>query len=97
MYGGWQYDETSNRETVYDVFFFSSRRRHTRYWRDWSSDVCSSDLHSTLNIVTGESGNFLSSNYMDQWKAWYEGYTLPFPFSMQAVENARVHELRLQP
>src|SRR3712207_7663272 len=27
-------------------FFFSSRRRHTRYWRDWSSDVCSSDLGS---------------------------------------------------
>src|SRR3712207_7708654 len=26
------------------TFFFSSRRRHTRYWRDWSSDVCSSDL-----------------------------------------------------
>src|SRR3712207_8204885 len=26
------------------VCFFSSRRRHTRYWRDWSSDVCSSDL-----------------------------------------------------
>src|SRR3712207_562347 len=25
-------------------FFFSSRRRHTRYWRDWSSAVCSSDL-----------------------------------------------------
>src|SRR3712207_7454620 len=24
--------------------FCSSRRRHTRYWRDWSSDVCSSDL-----------------------------------------------------
>src|SRR5438445_8831478 len=28
-------------------FFFSSRRRHTRYWRDWSSDVCSSDLCGT--------------------------------------------------
>src|SRR5438445_9294721 len=28
-------------------FFFSSRRRHTRYWRDWSSDVCSSDLCSS--------------------------------------------------
>src|SRR5439155_17880600 len=26
------------------VFFFSSRRRHTRWPRDWSSDVCSSDL-----------------------------------------------------
>src|SRR3712207_2270339 len=29
---------------IYMFFFFSSRRRHTRYWRDWSSDVCSSDL-----------------------------------------------------
>src|SRR3712207_3153907 len=29
---------------VFVFFFFSSRRRHTRYWRDWSSDVCSSDL-----------------------------------------------------
>src|SRR3712207_6609746 len=29
---------------VWFFFFFSSRRRHTRYWRDWSSDVCSSDL-----------------------------------------------------
>src|SRR5699024_11630581 len=28
----------------YDLFFFSSRRRHTRSKRDWSSDVCSSDL-----------------------------------------------------
>src|SRR5690606_39796963 len=27
-------------------FFFSSRRRHTRFSRDWSSDVCSSDLTS---------------------------------------------------
>src|SRR3712207_5448546 len=26
------------------AYFFSSRRRHTRYWRDWSSDVCSPDL-----------------------------------------------------
>src|SRR3712207_722732 len=33
-------------------FFFSSRRRHTRYWRDWSSDVCSSDLdRPTANII----------------------------------------------
>src|SRR5258707_3614272 len=32
-------------------FFFSSRRRHTRYWRDWSSDVCSSDLTLTVDWV----------------------------------------------
>src|SRR5690606_40573386 len=30
--------------TVSSFFFFSSRRRHTRFSRDWSSDVCSSDL-----------------------------------------------------
>src|SRR3712207_1592484 len=29
-------------------FFFSNRRRHTRYWRDWSSDVCSSDLPGSV-------------------------------------------------
>src|SRR5439155_1841416 len=29
------------------IFFFSSRRRHTRWPRDWSSDVCSSDLMET--------------------------------------------------
>src|SRR3712207_6620831 len=32
-------------------FFFSSRRRHTRYWRDWSSDVCSSDLDPRQGIT----------------------------------------------
>src|SRR5690606_18054411 len=32
----------------YVPFFFSSRRRHTRFSRDWSSDVCSSDLHELV-------------------------------------------------
>src|SRR5437870_10173798 len=31
-------------ERSMNIFFFSSRRRHTRWPRDWSSDVCSSDL-----------------------------------------------------
>src|SRR5690606_41129210 len=31
------------------LFFFSSRRRHTRFSRDWSSDVCSSDLSNPYN------------------------------------------------
>src|SRR5690606_40503701 len=34
---------------LFFVFFFSRRRRHTRFSRDWSSDVCSSDL-TTANI-----------------------------------------------
>src|SRR3712207_8037857 len=33
------------------MLFFSSRRRHTRYWRDWSSDVCSSDLGRIEEVV----------------------------------------------
>src|SRR5437870_11516960 len=32
-------------------FFFSSRRRHTRWPRDWSSDVCSSDLGNVKNFT----------------------------------------------
>src|SRR6476661_8210989 len=48
-------------------FFFSSRRRHTRFKCDWSSDVCSSDLSdgnwlevrdSTVGLVYAESGEF---------------------------------------
>src|SRR6266496_3856094 len=35
---------------VFFFFFFSSRRRHTRSLRDWSSDVCSSDLDA---VCTG--------------------------------------------
>src|SRR6266702_2113412 len=35
------------------VFFFSSRARHTRWQRDWSSDVCSSDLIANLSGFDG--------------------------------------------
>ncbi|MBV8205857.1 MAG: penicillin acylase family protein [Acidobacteria bacterium] len=52
---------------------------------------------STMNIVTGESGNLFSANYMDQWNAWYGGTTFVFPFSREAVQGARAHELVLQP
>src|SRR5690625_7616858 len=34
------------------MYFFSSRRRHTRWPRDWSSDVCSSDLEYPVAVVT---------------------------------------------
>src|SRR5437762_3869240 len=40
--GGWR----ASRGWGLCFFFFSSRRRHTRYIGDWSSDVCSSDLTS---------------------------------------------------
>src|SRR5256884_4232168 len=48
-----QQTSPSKREQTLDIsffFFFSSRRRHTRCSRDWSSDVCSSDLIDLLFI-----------------------------------------------
>jgi len=56
-----------------------------------------SDLdQTTLNLVTGEAGNFLSPYYMDQWKAWYEGYTFKLPYSEKAVAAAKRHELVME-
>jgi penicillin amidase len=52
---------------------------------------------STLNLVTGESGVFLSPNYLDQWAAWYGGSTFTFPFSSAAVEKNRAHEITIEP
>src|SRR3712207_8353062 len=43
---------------LFFFFFFSSRRRHTRYWRDWSSDVCSSDLETNDDV-------FVSPDFSD--------------------------------
>src|SRR5215510_15103538 len=41
---------------LFFFFFFSSRRRHTRWPRDWSSDVCSSDLDALpAGLVEGRS------------------------------------------
>ncbi len=62
----------------------------------FTADLADLD-QSTLNLVTGESGNFLSANYMDQWKAWYEGTTFALPFSAKAVDAAKAHRLTLEP
>ena len=62
----------------------------------YTADLSNWDA-STLNTVTGQSGNFLSPYYMDQWRAWYNGYTFILPFSKTAVENAATHRLMMQP
>src|SRR5205085_3773798 len=59
------------------IFFFSSRRRHTRFDCDWSSDVCSSDLKDSVyfkaqwwtsdNEGLGTSGWPNGSNGVDRW------------------------------
>jgi penicillin amidase len=62
----------------------------------FTADLSNLD-QSTLNTVTGQGGNFLSPYYMDQWEGWFEGYTFPLPFSKEAVQRARKHELVLEP
>src|SRR5207253_4719884 len=44
-------------------FFFSSRRRHTRWPRDWSSDVCSSDLY--LLTIAGQAEDAAATGDLD--------------------------------
>src|SRR5690348_18176301 len=48
-----QYDSVSVSDScmMFFVFFFSSRRRHTRWTGDWSSDVCSSDLREAWKLL----------------------------------------------
>ena len=52
---------------------------------------------STLNLVTGEGGNLFSPYFMDQWKAWYDGFTFAWPFSPAAIEQQRAHQLLMEP
>lgn len=57
-----------------------------------------SDLdNSTLNIVNGQAGNLLSRYFNDQWDNWYHGTTVHLPFSDDAVDRAKSHELTLTP
>lgn len=70
--------------------------RHHGPSERFTADLADLD-QSTLNIVTGQAGNFLSPYYMDQWKAWYEGTTFLLPFTAKAVEADQTHRLVLEP
>src|SRR5690625_560836 len=55
-------------------FFFSSRRRHTIWPRDWSSDVCSSDL--------------ISSTYGPRWGSFHRGIDFARPSNRDILASA---------
>src|SRR5256885_8635898 len=72
------------------IFFFSSRRRHTRLQGDWSSDVCSSDLSITMRqtvsldfIVSKDSGEANMKGYYEG-----EGDGLPHGDTVTAILDA---------
>ena len=52
---------------------------------------------STLNIVTGQSGQLFSPHATDHFAAWYQGQSFAFPFSDVAIRRARAHQLTLVP
>src|SRR5438874_7473120 len=64
-------------------FFFSSRRRHTRSLRDWSSDVCSSDLLSFQ----------LKRKVLIKWRSTSPEFLYYLPLSGKLMDVA-VHENR---
>src|SRR6266498_5236883 len=72
------------------VFFFSSRRRHTRCGRDWSSDVCSSDLMYGGHIATywstnsDEEGLIISS-----FNAWATMKSATQRFNRYAIKQGK--------
>src|ERR1035437_3231370 len=67
------------------MLFFSSRRRHTRYWRDWSSHVCSSDLLEGCREIEGDHLGFYSEFPTTQG----EQVLLKTGISFVSVEDAR--------
>src|SRR5690606_40150888 len=62
-------------------FFFSSRRRHTRFSRDWSSDVCSSDLYSEYSM---------QQNGGERWLLAQHGASAMWPRVRQFLSDYRV-------
>src|SRR5256886_10162187 len=55
------------------LFFFSSRRRHTRFDCDWSSDVCSSDLLRPAAVRTVERAELVVVSAISAWEIAIKG------------------------
>src|SRR3712207_9364480 len=75
------------------LFFFSSRRRHTRYWRDWSSDVCSSDLAdepqyllTAISLATDGDLDIADELADGRWRPFH---ALPLPTQTEPLADGR--------
>src|SRR5699024_11868581 len=83
------------------IFFFSSRRRHTRSKRDWSSDVCSSDLKKSkyynilicrINIIAPRQTH--ARGYLNIRSRLIPILYLTIPLLIQPVLSSRAYLLR---
>src|SRR5699024_11637344 len=79
-------------------FFFSSRRRHTRSKRDWSSDVCSSDLFRGANgktvqvigLAGEQSGDLRENTYLVLYIQGYPAFLHSIAHAIPRSEERRV-------
>src|SRR5690606_39638554 len=87
-----------------DVFFFSSRRRHTSFSRDWSSDVCSSDLRLLLLDAvlvgrrvggSGPGAQPEQAGGEEQGQGELGDDTHGFPLRVRVLRNGRSEERRV--
>src|SRR5690606_40124004 len=82
--------------SVLSCFFFSSRRRHTRFSRDWSSDVCSSDLvprlqgHSAQDTQAYKSEELLKAEWARDPLPRLESFLVGLVMSEGRSEERRV-------
>src|SRR5690606_6086814 len=70
--------------------FFSSRRRHTRFSRDWSSDVCSSDLDSRYTATTWASSSTTATTPLRLPSMGRSGKSMPASSWMRRFTTALI-------
>src|SRR5436309_856085 len=69
--------------SMWYFFFFSSRRRHTRFSRDWSSDVCSSDLVGQDRVLVIEAARHVAADL------------IAYPFGLLGERRRRGRQRRI--
>src|ERR1035437_10864385 len=74
-------------------FFFSSRRRHTRYWRDWSSDVCSSDLRRPIRWPLPSRRHWIRSS-PDRKSTRLNSSHANISYAVFCLKKKKKHEIR---
>src|SRR5256885_12270535 len=80
------------------IFFFSSRRRHTRLQGDWSSDVCSSDLLTKPQGVRGRNSDNAKLRAVLGWEpptTLEDGLSITYKWIQGMLETTRSEERRV--
>src|SRR5690606_40379550 len=74
-------------------FFFSSRRRHTRFSRDWSSDVCSSDLSKPNPTASVDLQNKLVKEAIEIFNNYQNNFFTSAVFNLSSKTRTEVGAL----